>query len=199
MAMISITFRGEFGTKRYAFDPLKDIELRWRNPLRIQWRMRDMTKPMEHALRLMEENERDLFRTEGASVGSPWQQYTASERRYYLPYKRAVLGAEKPMLRWARGGGEAPAAGERLYPSLIRRPGVQGREWIARAWKDGFEYGTRVPYAANHQYGRGTYKGKYKIQRRVVLKMSDRTMREIVRGMQAHIFEGRFTTPRTRP
>jgi len=184
--VITITLKSNGKTSKFGFDP--------GTTRGMERKMKHMRPAMEHALDLMVEGELVLYSTEGASVGKKWKPYTAAEKRYYLPYKVRQLGVEKPMLRWSRSASESAASGERLYPSLTRR----GEENIARAWDTGFEYGSTVPWAANHQYGRGSYHGKYTIPRRTVLAMSKVTQREIVRGMQAHIFGGKMTTPRGR-
>lgn len=189
MSLITIKFAG--GGK-LGFDPAKG-RTKSEKLNNISKKLKNMKPAMEHALLLCAKNEEELFATEGASVGQKWRPYTASELRYYLPYKRHMLGATHPMLRWSKSGGRAPAVGERLYPSLINR----GAGAIARADKNGFEYGTTVSYAANHQYGRGSgWLGKYQLPQRTLLKLSRTTEQEIVRGMQAHIMGGAFTVPK---
>ena len=185
--MITITLKSNGRTVKRGFDPGTT-----KNAAK---KMKHMRPAMEHALKLVAVGEIDLFGTEGASVGQVWKQYTGAEKRWYLPYKRKMLGAEKPMLRWSNAGGTAPASGERLYPSLAK---IGARDNIARAWDTGFEFGSTVPWAANHQYGRGEYHGKYRIPRRTVLALSEPTFREIVRGMQAYVFGGTMTLPNGR-
>jgi len=187
MSMMSITLQTGSGAKTFAFDPTKGRKANSRMIAVIKMQLANLKPAMEHALDLMETNEETLFRTEGASAGVPWRQYTAAEQKHYLPIKRSVLGTDKPMMRWSRSGGTSPSSGERLYPSLIRK----NQYSIAVATKHGFEYGTKVPYAANHQKGRGTYKGKYNIPQRKILVMDDKTQKGIVRAIQAHLFVGR--------
>ncbi len=188
MSFISVTIAGSGGDEKFAFDPyvLPEREI-WKKLARFKGmriRMKNMKPAMDAALGLMVKNEKQVFATEGASIGARWRAYTEDEKKYYLPIKRAMLGGVKPMLRWSASNSANPAPGEILYPSLLRKNLYS----IAKSTKDGFEYGTSVPYASNHQYGRGSYKGKYQIIQRKLLAISKQTKIEIVREMQRHIF-----------
>lgn len=196
MSMISITFQGESGGKKYSFDPTAGRKLDSERLKSMMARASNLSPAMEHSLKLMALNEEKLFLSEGASVGAKWRGYTSAERRWYIPYKRKMLGVELPMLRWSRSNSKAVGGKERLYPSMVMKPGSKGREYIAKASKFGFEYGSRVPWAKNHQRGTGNYKGKYQIPKRTILKMSDETMRWVVKTIQAQIMGGKFTVPR---
>jgi hypothetical protein len=114
-----------------------------------------------------------MFATEGASTGPRWPEYTYMEKRFYLPIKRWLLDIHKgktwrdtmpkgSILRWSPlPSSPAVAPHERLYPSLclpshpeyiFRRSGGKS--------SNGVVIGTAVPYAVNHDQGRGEWKRK---------------------------------------
>ena len=116
---------------------------------------------------------KQMFLTEGASTGPRWPEYTYMEKRFYLPIKRWLLGINKgktwrdtmpkgSILRWtALPSSPAVAPHERLYPSLCM---PSHPEYIFRkaggSKGNGVVIGTAVPYAINHDQGRGEYKRK---------------------------------------
>jgi len=102
--------------------------------------------------------------------------------RYRQKYERLrEMYASKPsMLSTVNGGRLRWEAGrERLFPSVIspRHP-----EHVWRVKDGSFEFGTSVPYAANHQYGRGrgpAWAGFPKIKKRKFLALTRRTAANI--------------------
>lgn len=121
---------------------------------------------------------RAAFETNGRYIGQRWPGYTGSEKVYGF-VKEKLVGHRKP-LRWEAGR-------ERLFPSVVspRHP-----EHVWRV-KDGkFEFGTSVPYAANHQYGRGrgpAWAGFPKIKQRKFLALTRRTAAKITRLIRQHM------------
>lgn len=107
---------------------------------------------------------REMFLTQGASTGATWPAYTALERKYWAPVKRAVLGVKTldkgSILRWTTSPSSSGAAAyERLYPSM----GYPSHpEYVYNVRGNGVEMGTRVPYARNHDKGLGSYKRRFK-------------------------------------
>lgn len=94
---------------------------------------------------------KELVRTQGASEGAPWGGYRPEERRYVtvkgILTGRRVTDADQ-LVGWPR---------LRLIPSFVERGhplGVGGRasDRSARTIK----LGSKVAYAGNHEYGRGT-------------------------------------------
>ena len=87
-----------------------------------------------------------LFASEGASEGIKWPDYSGQESKY-AGYKRGIVGDAyaKRLLRWTPGH-------EILYPSLTE-PRHKDHVWNVQAQQ--FTFGTRVPYAINHQKGQG--------------------------------------------
>ena len=90
-----------------------------------------------------------LFRTQGASAGTPWPDYTAAESQY-AAIKGAIFGrtvgkATGDLNRWIRGS-------ERLVPSMVSRthPLYVQQEHANRA-----AFGTAVRYAGRLHAGIG--------------------------------------------
>lgn len=115
-----------------------------------------------------------MFATEGASTGPRWPEYTYMEKRFYLPIKRWLLDINRgkswrammpkgSLLRWtSMPSSSAVAPHERLYPSLClpSHPEYIFRQRGGTKKGNGVEIGTAVPYAVNHDQGRGEYKRK---------------------------------------
>lgn len=124
--------------------------------------------PQIHQLLLLDA--RKTFATNGRHIGERWPGYTGSERVYGF-VKQKLVGHRK-LLRWEAGR-------ERLFPSVTspRHP-----EHVWRVKDGSFEFGTSVPYAANHQYGRGrgpAWAGFPKIKKRKFLALTRRTAANI--------------------
>lgn len=115
-----------------------------------------------------------MFATEGASTGPRWPEYTYMEKRFYLPIKRWLLDINRgktwratmpkgSLLRWTSMPSNPNAAPhERLYPSLTspNHPEYIFRQKNSGKKGQGVIIGTAVPYAINHDQGRGEYKRK---------------------------------------
>ena len=109
--------------------------------------------------KLWAKSRQDMFATEGASTGPAWPKYTRQEQRYWLPIKRWSLGVKTiqtgGILRWTKSPRNAAAAPhERLYPSLCS---ITHPQYIYQVNGTRTTLGTAVPYAANHNLGRGVY------------------------------------------
>lgn len=113
---------------------------------------------------LLREWQREVFRTQGrAATGARWPGYSGAELQY-LKNKQNILGdsmVQPPLLRWARDK-------ERLQPSLTK---AGHKDQIAHVLSDGWEFGTKVPYAYKHQrgVGRSPFGGGYTIPQRKML------------------------------
>lgn len=114
-----------------------------------------------------------MFLTEGASTGPRWPEYTYMEKRFYLPVKRWLLDINRgqswratmpkgSLLRWTSlPSSPNVAPHERLYPSLCMpsHPEYIYRSKMTNGKRaNGVVIGTAVPYAINHDQGRGEYK-----------------------------------------
>lgn len=121
------------------------------------------------------------FKTEGRNINESWPKYTGQEALYGF-IKRKMLGDKigSRLLRWEPGN-------ERLYPSVVdsRHP-----EHVWRVKGKEFQFGTRVPYAYKHQYGKGRgpwWAGFGKVKRRTFLGLSRKAGAEIRRRMARHV------------
>lgn len=112
----------------------------------------------------------DLFASEGRSEGAPWPDYSGQEPKY-AAYKRGIVGDvyAKRLLRWTPGR-------EVLYPSLTEQRHAQ-HVWNVQAQR--FEFGTRVPYAMNHQKGVGTGPTGERIAQRKIAVLGTASMVEL--------------------
>jgi hypothetical protein len=123
--------------------------------------------------RLWAKSRMQMFATEGASTGPRWPEYTYMEKRFYLPIKRWLLDINRgkswratmpkgSLLRWTSlPSSPNVAPHERLYPSLCipSHPEYIFRSKSAGGAKgNGVVIGTAVPYAVNHDQGRGEWK-----------------------------------------
>jgi len=104
---------------------------------------------------------REMYDTEGREFG--WKSYQQTPERFrYVTVKSRLTGIEPDrlrVLRWKPGR-------EYLYPSLVAARHPLG---IWDAGKRAVTMGTAVPYAANHDAGRGRaplWAGGYAIPRR---------------------------------
>lgn len=113
---------------------------------------------------------RRMYDTQGSSIGAQWPNYTRAERQY-AAVKGKIHGrwvGRGDLLRWKIGQ-------ERLRPSLIN-PGDENfvpRETDLQPLRA--SYGTRVPYASNHNRGQGRapkWAGSYQIPRRTIVNFS---------------------------
>lgn len=92
--------------------------------------------------------QKKVFETSGKAAGQRWPGVTILERQYYRWKETKLEGAitdPSPELRWT-------ATNERLYPSLTDK-GHKDHKW--KVLKDGYVFGTTVPYAWKHQEGSG--------------------------------------------
>jgi phage gpG-like protein len=110
---------------------------------------------------------REMFRTQGRSTGSPWPQYEdTAEREFYQWYKAGILRRDVTQLRpltWTPGR-------EVLRPSFesVRHPAA-----VYDARRRTLEVGSAVPYAGDHNAGRGRAPermGGHAIPRRPLLR-----------------------------
>jgi hypothetical protein len=129
------------------------------------------------------------FKTNGRAIGEDWPGYTGQELVYGFIKVKLTQGTwnaskfSEPIagpLRWTRGQ-------ERLFPSVVSS---SHPEHVWRI-KDGkFEFGTSVPYAANHQEGKGRgpwWAGFPKIKQRRFLKLTRSTAAKITRLIRSHM------------
>lgn len=178
--MIEVSFEVEGQRNALAFDATKG-----RTGLKsldgIAERQKDIRPALDRVHDIMLQAQREVFDTEGRSIAQPWPKYTGQEQRYYTPMKRKILGNEYPLLRW-KGGSEV------LYPSLTQK-NAAGHVW--KPYKDGFEFGTNVPYAIKHHKGIGKgWRDKYPLPRRPLLASNFTSIGKVVREIQAYIFGG---------
>lgn len=111
-----------------------------------------------------------LFATEGTSEGIKWPDYSGQEQAY-AGYKRGIVGdayAER-LLRWTPGR-------EILYPSLVSSR-HKDHIWSVQAQQ--FTFGTRVPYAINHQKGQGRGPTGEPIAQRKIAVLSTASVTEL--------------------
>lgn len=90
-----------------------------------------------------------MFRTQGASTGTPWPDYTADEAQY-AAIKGSIFGrrvgkATGDLNRWERGR-------ERLVPSMVRKT---HSEYAQTNGRRSASFGTRVPHAGRLHMGIG--------------------------------------------
>lgn len=120
------------------------------------------------------------FETEGRAIGENWPGYTGQEALYGV-IKRKILDTDNNrLLRWEPGQ-------ERLFPSVVS-PTHPEHVWRVKDGK--FEFGTSVPYAINHQEGKGRgpwWAGFPKIKQRRFLKLTRRTAAKITRIIRTHM------------
>jgi hypothetical protein len=111
-----------------------------------------------------------LFATEGGSEGAKWPDYSGQERKY-AGYKRGIVGDAyaKRLLRWTPGR-------EILYPSLTESRHAQ-HVWDVQQQR--FTFGTRVPYAMNHQKGVGIGPMGERIAQRKIAVLSTASVTEL--------------------
>ena len=90
-----------------------------------------------------------MFRTQGASTGTPWPDYTEQERQY-AAIKSSSFGrqggkATGDLNRWIRGS-------ERLVPSMVSRSHAL---YVQEEGRSSAAFGTAVPYAGRLHAGIG--------------------------------------------
>jgi hypothetical protein len=111
-----------------------------------------------------------LFASEGGSEDAKWPNYSGQERKY-AAYKIGIIGETygKRLLRWTPGH-------EILHPSLTesRHP-----DHVWDVQKSQFTFGTRVPYAINHQRGQGRGPTDEPIAQRKVVVLSTKSVTEL--------------------
>ena len=93
----------------------------------------------------------ELVRSQGRSEGAPWGGYRSEERRY-VAIKGKIIGRRVTDADQLQGFKRL-----RLIPSFIERGhplGVGGDEKRDRTART-IKLGSKVPYAGNHEYGRG--------------------------------------------
>lgn len=108
----------------------------------------------------------EMWDTGGASTGTPWPMYSrATKEHRYAAAKSSMFDrrmTRRDLLRWQPGR-------ERLKPSFVDAAHPENVEIIQgnRA-----TYGSRVPYARNHDEGRGNmpvWAGSFPVPRRPLL------------------------------
>lgn len=142
---------------------------------------------------LWAKSRQQMFLTEGASTGPRWPEYTYMEKRFYLPIKRWLLDINRgkswratmpkgSLLRWTKMPSSPNVAPhERLYPSLTspNHPEYIFRSKTASGHKgNGVVIGTAVPYAVNHDQGRGEWKRRPR--KHTILGKRDKQGRTVV-------------------
>lgn len=112
------------------------------------------------------------FETAGAELGTPWAMYSrATGEHRYAAAKASIFGrrlTQQDLLRWLTGDGQ-----ERLYPSITD---PNHPEHVAVIGRDSASFGTRVPYAGNHNDGIGRgpeWAGDYPIPARPFMGFGD--------------------------
>lgn len=123
---------------------------------------------------------RVMYMSGGSSTGAPWPTYEQTgERHVYRWVKGEILGrrmTRADLLRW-----DWPR--ERLRPSLVHE---RHRETVWREGKRALELGTSVPYARDHDAGRGRaprWAGGHAIPRRPILRLGRQFIRDIAEEM----------------
>lgn len=96
----------------------------------------------------LRQTQREAFKNQTSPTGQSWPEYEQAEPKYGA-YKKRLLGSDlyPSMLRW-------PGGNERLFPSLTRENHSE-HVAVIDAGARLIRFGTRVPYAINHQLGRG--------------------------------------------
>lgn len=122
----------------------------------------------------MRNEQREIFKSGGSHMGQMWPDYEKAEPKYGK-MKKALIGksAYPALLRW-------DGKNERLYPSLTRANHPEHVAIIdvgARALR----FGTQVPYAINHQLGKGRNMFGEPIQARPFLSVTPRQAADIRR------------------
>jgi len=148
------------------------------------------------------ESRLSMYKSAGATTGSPWPRHTTQERRYYLPVKRAALRRRalpsNNLLRFSPSPSWSARPGERLFPGLTdpahkdfvyRRPDPQT-----------LVVGTLTPWAADIDAGRGewrpgTYRGRTKDGKSKRVRERISTVSRVVRAPARHLI--RFGAPFT--
>lgn len=130
-------------------------------------------RALGHAWRRSRER---MYETAGASIGAPWPMYSrATSEHQYAAVKSRLFGrrmSRSDLLRWRDGQ-------ERLYPSMTDS---SHPEHVSQATRRSGIYGTRVPYASNHDEGRGNmpdWAGGHPVPRRQLLAIGPYLEREI--------------------
>jgi phage gpG-like protein len=111
------------------------------------------------------ESRRAMFLSQGRTTGTPWPDYSAKERKYYVPVKAKFAGHAKVtkanLLRWD-GTGAEPGSHERLFPSMTVTSHAQ---YVYRVEGNTATMGTSVPYARNHNLGVGAYLRRWRTKK----------------------------------
>lgn len=113
------------------------------------------------------DSRKEMFSTSGASIGAPWPMYSkATSEAQYAAIKGKLFGRRmrrQDLLRWLGGR-------ERLYPSLTEEGHTD--TLYEETGKTSASYGTRVPYAGNHDKGVGVgpaWAGSHRIPKRPLM------------------------------
>lgn len=130
------------------------------------------------------------FRGNGAAFGdSPWVDYSREPK--FRAFKRRSLSAargEIPRLRWVAGPASQPIQEHERLARSFTEPHHEEHVWVST--DRGFEFGSSVPYAANHQFGMGTQPwDKSPIPRRPILTNNARVIRAVVNAYQSYADE----------
>lgn len=134
--MIEITIEDSLGDVQAAMILSKATWANWQ-PFFTSWREAWL------------ESRREMFDTAGRSTDTPWPMYSrATGEAQYAAIKSKILGksmSERDLLRWIAGH-------ELLYPSLTTEASPDN---IAVQDDAQVTVGTSIPYASNHDRGKG--------------------------------------------
>lgn len=179
---VSISMLVDGKSKTFKFDPTKGRE-DLPSLKQIKGNASDLRVPFEEVHKLLLAFEKSVFLTLGGVLGAPWPSYNEAERKQYVPYKRAILGDENPIMRW-RGGNNA----DRLYKSLTD---ASSTDHIWQTDESNFVFGTKVPYAAGHHEGTGKgWNDQYTVPKRQLIGGNRDLVRNIIKELQSFIFGG---------
>jgi phage gpG-like protein len=131
------------------------------------------------------------FRHGGAWKGdAAWVGYENEPK--YAGFKRAMVASGErgnlPRLRWVHGPASQPIQDHERLALSFTDPSHPEHVWTST--RTGFEFGSSVPYAENHQFGIGTQRwDRQPIPRRPILTNNPRVLRTLILAYQDHADE----------
>lgn len=152
--MISLTVTNSLGEVRQKMVVAANTLADWR-PFFREWRG------------LWLASRQEMYATGGASTGTPWPMYSKyTKELQYAAVKGRMMGRKMTradLLRWLGGN-------EILFPSLTQADDANN---IYEESAGAASYGTRVPYARNHDQGSGNmpiWAGGHRVPRRNLME-----------------------------
>ena len=131
--------------------------------------------------RLIRDQVKKTFETEGANIGYRWPDYTGPES-LYGEIKKSILGDKRGsrLLRWSSDR-------ERLFPSWTDE---SHPEHVWRIEGSTFIFGSKVPYAAQHEKGEGRgpeWAGQAPIKKRPIAALNRQTVARMSVIFRRHV------------